>query len=344
MLCAKSLNLSLYSPCNMLTMYPNKIFADKISAALESGVFPEQPENLYAPITYILSLSGKRIRPLLVLLGADLFGISRIEDALPASVAIEYFHNFSLLHDDIMDKAPLRRGQQTVHQKWNENIAILSGDALLVKAYEQLSLCPSAHIPELLRLFNRVALEVCEGQQLDMDFEEMNGITQEQYIHMIRLKTSVLLGGALEMGAVLADAPSEDRQRLYEFGVNLGIAFQLQDDILDAFGDPDTFGKQVGGDIIVNKKTILHILLQQSLRDDDKILFEQLLNMSEQEASYKVAQMKQLYEQYAIKATADELKQAYTQKAFANLEAIQVAPERKADLIELANSLMYRVR
>lgn len=320
------------------------MFADKISAALENGVLPEQPENLYAPITYILSLSGKRIRPLLVLLGADLFGMSKIDDALPASVAIEYFHNFSLLHDDIMDKAPLRRGKQTVHHKWNENIAILSGDALLVKAYEQLSLCPTAHVPELLRVFNRVALEVCEGQQLDMDFEEINGITQEQYIHMIRLKTSVLLGGALEMGAILAGAPSDDRQRLYDFGVNLGIAFQLQDDILDAFGDPETFGKQIGGDIIVNKKTILHILLQQSLQTEDREQFDRLLTMPEPEAKHKVDAMKQLYKRYAIQDAADKLKQSYTQQAFANLEAIQVMEDRKADLIALANRLMHRER
>lgn len=325
-------------------MYPNKLFADKISAALDEGVFPEQPENLYAPITYILSLSGKRIRPLLVLLGADLFGISRVEDALPASVAIEYFHNFSLLHDDIMDKAPLRRGKQTVHQKWNENIAILSGDALLVKAYEQLTLCSEKHIPELLRIFNRVALEVCEGQQLDMDFEEMDGITQEQYIHMIRLKTSVLLGGALEMGAILADASLKDRQLIYDFGVNLGIAFQLQDDILDAFGDPKTFGKQVGGDIIVNKKTILHILLEQSLQGEDKTCFQQLLTLPEVEADRKVESMKQLYERYTIKAAADRLKQAYTQKAYANLEAIQVEQEQKSQLFDLADRLMHRVR
>lgn len=325
-------------------MYPNKLFADKISAALDNGVFPEQPENLYAPIRYILSLSGKRIRPLLVLLGADLFSISDIEEALPASVAVEYFHNFSLLHDDIMDKAPLRRGKQTVHQKWNENIAILSGDALLVKAYKQLSLCPAVHIPELLRVFNRVALEVCEGQQLDMDFEEMDGVTQEQYIQMIRLKTSVLLGGALEMGAILAEASLEDRRRIYDFGVNLGIAFQLQDDILDAFGDPATFGKQVGGDIIVNKKTVLHILLQQSVQDEDKVHFQQLLTMSEEEAGSKVDAMKQLYGRYGILDAANELKQTYTQKAYANLEAIQVAPEQKSELISLADRLMHRVR
>src|SRR5690606_38318253 len=246
-------------------MYVNEIYAEKISERLARRDLPKSPENLYAPIDYILNLSGKRIRPLLVLLGADLFGLENMEHALPASVAIEYFHNFSLIHDDIKDKAPLRRGQQTVHQKWNDNVAILTGDALLVKAYEQLAQCPPHLIPELLRVFNRVALEVCEGQQLDMDFEELDHIRKEEYIEMIRLKTLVLIGGALEMGAVIAEASIENRTKLYNFGVHLGIAFQLQDDILDAFGSTEAFGKQIGGDIIVNKKTILHILLRDNL-------------------------------------------------------------------------------
>ncbi|HMR19855.1 MAG TPA: polyprenyl synthetase family protein [Sphingobacterium sp.] len=325
-------------------MKPNRLFAEKIDAALENGKFPEQPENLYTPITYILSLSGKRIRPLLVLLGADLFGIERIEDALPASVAIEYFHNFSLIHDDIMDKAPLRRGQETVHQKWNESIAILSGDALLVKAYEQLSRCPARHIPELLRVFNKVALEVCEGQQLDMDFETLNGIQQGEYVDMIRSKTSVLLGGALEMGAILAGASVENRRRLYDFGVNLGIAFQLQDDILDAFGDPGTFGKQVGGDIIVNKKTILHILLREAVQDNDQELFQRILSLSESASEEKIEAMKLLYEKYGIQEKADALKQEYTVLAYQWLKEIDVDYERKSELFELANRLMNRRR
>jgi geranylgeranyl diphosphate synthase type II len=278
------------------------------------------------------------------LLGADLFDIARIGDALPASVAIEYFHNFSLIHDDIMDKAPLRRGKATVHQKWNDSIAILSGDALLVKAYEQLANCPVQYIPELLRVFNRVALEVCEGQQFDMDFEDMEGIQQEEYIRMIRLKTSVLLGGALEMGAVLADASLENRNRLYDFGVNLGIAFQLQDDILDAFGDSNTFGKQIGGDIIVNKKTILHILLRENVQGDDQGLFQEILSLGAEESIGKINAMKALYEKYAISGKAQALKQEYMERAYQRLEEIEVVDDRKTSLFALANQLMNRVR
>ncbi len=325
-------------------MYVNRIFAEKIGEELESRILPHHPENLYAPIGYMLNLSGKRIRPLLVLLGADLFGIDSIDDALPASVAIEYFHNFSLIHDDIMDKAPLRRGQQTIHQKWNDNVAILSGDALLIKAYEQLSRCPALFVPDLLRIFNRVALEVCEGQQLDMDFETSDTIGQEEYINMIRLKTSVLLGGALEMGAVLAGASAENRLQLYDFGVNLGIAFQLQDDILDAFGDPVTFGKQVGGDIIANKKTILYILLGEAIRREDEANFAELLSLGEVDARQKIAGIITLYEKYAIQQKADTLKQHYTALAYKSLEAINIDHQRKTELYELANQLMKRVR
>ncbi len=323
-------------------MYVNEIYAEKISERLANRDLPKSPENLYAPIDYILNLSGKRIRPLLVLLGADLFDVRNMEDVLPASLAIEYFHNFSLIHDDIMDKAPLRRGQQTIHQKWNDNVAILSGDALLIKAYEQLAQCPPHRIPELLRVFNRVALEVCEGQQLDMDFEELDHIRKEEYIEMIRLKTSVLIGGALEMGAVIAEGSCEDRAKIYNFGVHLGIAFQLQDDILDAFGDPEAFGKQVGGDIIVNKKTILHILLRDALRGDDKQAFKALLTFGEKEANRKIVEMKNLYVKYAVKEKADAIKQHYTRLAYSNLDAIDVLPSRKTALYELADRLMHR--
>jgi len=323
-------------------MYVNEIYAEKISERLARRDLPKSPENLYAPIDYILNLSGKRIRPLLVLLGADLFGLENMEHALPASVAIEYFHNFSLIHDDIMDKAPLRRGQQTIHQKWNDNVAILSGDALLVKAYEQLAQCPPHLIPELLRVFNRVALEVCEGQQLDMDFEELDHIRKEEYIEMIRLKTSVLIGGALEMGAVIAEASIENRAKLYNFGVHLGIAFQLQDDILDAFGSMEAFGKQIGGDIIVNKKTILHILLRDNLQEEDRSYFKNLLDLGEKEADRKIAEMKSLYMKYAIQQRADEIKQRYTQLAYSNLDAVEVVAARKVALYELADRLMHR--
>ena len=323
-------------------MYAEELFAEKISERLANRDLPKYPENLYAPIDYILNLSGKRIRPLLVLLGADLFGADNLDDAMPASLAIEYFHNFSLIHDDIMDKAPLRRGKQTIHQKWNDSVAILSGDALLVKAYEQLAQCPTHLIPDLLRVFNRIALEVCEGQQLDMDFEELDHIQEKEYIQMIRLKTSVLLGGALEMGAIIAGATREERERVYNFGVNLGIAFQLQDDILDAFGEVESFGKQIGGDIIVNKKTILHILLRDALQAEDNLYFRQLLELKDNETDQKIVAMKDLYTRYAIREKADSIKQHYTQSAYRNLEEVQVDSSRKTALFKLADKLMHR--
>ncbi len=326
-------------------MFGNPIFTEIIDKALEKVEFPASPENLYDPIRYILSLAGKRIRPQLVFLGADIFGYTDYENVLPASKAIEFFHNFSLIHDDIMDRAPLRRGKSTVHQKWNDNVAILSGDALLVKAYQELAQCPHDVVPSLLISFNKVALEVCEGQQMDMDFESRDDVFQEEYIEMIRLKTSVLLGGALEMGAIIANASAENRQRIYEFGVNLGIAFQLQDDILDAFGDPVTFGKQVGGDILVNKKTILHILLKKTISESDTAVFSNLLELDAYSFSKdKVEGMLSLYEKYDVLKQANLLKEEYTKLAYANLEKIEVFQENKSQLYALADQLMGRSR
>lgn len=325
-------------------MFGNPIYSEKISNEIAGINLPAHPENLYQPISYILGLAGKRIRPQLVLLGAELFGHQDLDQVLPAAVAVEYFHNFSLIHDDIMDKAPLRRGKKTVHQEWNDNIAILSGDALLVKSYEQIAKCPTQYVSELLKTFNKVALEVCEGQQYDMDFEERADVDQEEYINMIRLKTSVLLGGALELGAIIANASAINREKLYNFGVDLGIAFQLQDDILDAFGDPLTFGKQVGGDIIVNKKTILHILLRNSLDAEDLLTFNQILNLTENEADRKVAEMKNLYAKYEILLKASALKEKYTSSAYTLLAEIAVEEDSKASLYTLADTLMNRVR
>ncbi|MBE8713694.1 polyprenyl synthetase family protein [Sphingobacterium hungaricum] len=323
-------------------MVKNAIFPTLIHQALEDVNFPAQPSNLYDPIRYILSLSGKRIRPMLVLLGADLFGYKDYEKLLPASLAIEYFHNFSLIHDDIMDNAPLRRGQNTVHQEWNSSVAILSGDALLVKAYEELANCPVDKIPSLLKTFNQVALEVCEGQQLDMDFETRERVSREEYIEMIRQKTSVLLGGALKLGAIIAAAKEDDIERIYNFGVNLGIAFQLQDDILDVYGDPNTFGKQVGGDILADKKTILNVLLQQHLKDVDKQTYQSLVSSTESVPEEKIAQVKELYAKYQIKELADELKEHFTDLAYKDLDSIQIEESGKKDLSELANSLLVR--
>lgn len=323
-------------------MFGNPYYAEKISNALENIELPTTPKNLYEPILYILSLSGKRVRPQLVFMGAHLFGHDDVDTVLPASVAIEYFHNFSLMHDDIMDKAPLRRGKQTVHQVWNDNVAILSGDALLVKSYEELAKCPITVVPELIKTFNRVALEVCEGQQHDMDFEQRNDVSEEEYINMIRLKTSVLLGGALELGAIIAGANAADRLKLYDFGVNLGIAFQLQDDILDTFGDPETFGKQVGGDIIVNKKTILHILLKKALLSEDEAEFNAILELEESACEEKVRRMIELYNKYKILEQANTLKGRYSTKSLTSLQDINVNDTQKEDLLLLSNSLLNR--
>jgi len=325
-------------------MITSTTLSQRVQDALASAIFPENPANMYDPIRYILTLKGKQIRPVLVLMGAELFGIQNIEHAIPASLAIEYFHNFSLIHDDIMDKAPLRRGRQTVHEKWNDNVAILSGDGLLVKAYEQLARCPKAHLSELLTTFNKVATEVCEGQQLDMDFESLASVTDEQYIHMITLKTSVLLGGALKLGAIIADAPVAQQQLIYDFGVYVGVAFQLQDDILDVYGDPETFGKQVGGDIMSNKKTFLLIKLLENANDEDVRSIQHLIASDMQQVPNKVQLMKDLYAKYNIKALANEKKAQFTSLAFDTLAKIDVSEDRKQQLYHLAGELLNRIR
>lgn len=317
-------------------------YSSTIANTIKEAQFPASPENLYTPIEYILGLSGKRIRPVLVLLGSEVFGKPDNTDAIPAALAIEYFHNFSLIHDDIMDKAPLRRGSPTVHKKWNDSIAILSGDTLLVKAYEELAKCPVETIKPLLATFNQVALEVCEGQQKDMDFETEYRVSEEEYIAMIRAKTSVLLGGALKMGAIIAGADVNQQHLIYEFGVNLGIAFQLQDDILDVYGDPKDFGKQVGGDILSDKKTILRVKLQELANDADAKLIEEIADDAHTES--KIVKMKALYKKYGVYDLAIRLKEAYSAAAFDNLAAIQVSESNKQNLLGLGRALMVRTR
>lgn len=310
--------------------------------SIKNSQFPNQPSNLYDPIRYFLSLGGKRIRPTLTLMAAEMFGIGEIKDALSAAKSIEYFHNFSLVHDDVMDKAPLRRGKQTVHEKWDINVAILSGDGLLVKGYQELANCPPLYIPELLKTFNRVAMQVCEGQQLDMDYEHADSISMSQYLEMIKLKTSVLLGGALQMGAILAGASLQDQKLIYEFGENIGIAFQLQDDVLDAYGNPETFGKQVGGDILINKKTYLLVRLLEIVEKEDKPALDLLLASTLADNPNKIAGVLHLYQKYAIKSSADELKDSYTKQAFERLSAINIPNDKKEALITLSNQLLIR--
>ena len=327
---------------HFLSMFQKLVHAQAFQQYLANTDFPDRPQHLYDPIRYILSLSGKRIRPLLVLMGAELFDEAAVEAALPASAAIEFFHNFSLVHDDIMDLAPLRRGEPTVHEKWNTPIAILSGDALLVKAYEQLAKSPVAQLPALLNIFNQTSLAVCEGQQYDMDFEARTQVTETEYIDMIRLKTSVLLGCALQMGAIIAGADKQAQTLLYEFGVNLGVAFQLQDDILDVYGDPKTFGKQVGGDILSNKKTILFVKLQELVSDADRLELAGLLTQTLATEPAKVDKMKSLYAKYDIQALAEYQKEKFTAIAYEKLTCIPVDNAKKEALFALADALMHR--
>jgi geranylgeranyl diphosphate synthase type II len=300
--------------------------------------FRATPTNLYDPLRYFMGLGGKRVRPLLTLMASELFGTPK-ENVVYAALAIEFFHNFSLIHDDIMDEAPLRRGKVTVHEKWNTNSAILSGDVLLVNAYQQLSLSPSEYFKEVIDIFNKVAVEVCEGQQLDMDFETLNidAVTIDEYIEMIRLKTSVLLGGALKIGAVLAGADKKNAQFIYDFGENLGVAFQIQDDILDLYGDPVKFGKQIGGDIISNKKTFLVL---GAVNRGKKNEIESILSI--QDKKLKVAEASKAIQEWGVLEEVKIIKQNYFQKAMNSLNEIQVDEDKKLNLRALANQLIDR--
>lgn len=301
--------------------------------------FPEEPKNLYDPLRYFLTLGGKRTRPTLTLLGCGLFGQPGIK-AINAAVAVELFHNFTLIHDDIMDDAPLRRGKSTVHEKWNSNIGILSGDVLFVEAYKQLARHEADVLPRLLSIFSRTAKEVCEGQQMDMDFENRNDVSIEEYIEMIRLKTSVLLGAALEMGAVIAKADSKDVEKVYEFGMNVGLAFQLQDDILDLYADPEKFGKQVGGDILSNKKTYLLIKAQELANGEQQKQLEDILE--NQKGEDKVSNARTLFDELGVKKAAQTRMDAYYQKAKESMNQIDVPDENKSSLLEVAEVLMNR--
>jgi geranylgeranyl diphosphate synthase, type II len=300
--------------------------------------FPAAPASLYEPGEYFLSIGGKRIRPILCVLGNELFS-DITEDAWSLATAIELFHNFTLIHDDMMDAAALRRGMQTVHTKYGDNTALLTGDVMLIRAYEKLQTIHPAYLPKILSLFNTTAREVCEGQQLDMDFEKMPSVTLDAYIHMITLKTSVLLAASLEMGAILGGATPGNCKHLYEFGKNLGIAFQIQDDYLDAFGDPEKFGKEVGGDIRQNKKTFLLLHALEVATPDQRAKLDTLLASNGPE---KVPQVMDIFKACNVDAWAIELKEKYLQMALANLEDIAVTSTRKIALLSLANYLMQR--
>ena len=301
--------------------------------------FPLTPSNLYDPLRYFMQLGGKRMRPILTLLGTELFGEKK-EKAINAALSVETFHNFSLIHDDIMDEAPLRRNQATVHHKWNQNIAILSGDVLFVKAFQLLAKHEPHQLANLLELFNKTAIEVCEGQQMDMDFETRSDVTIEEYIEMIRLKTSVLLGCALEMGAIVANASQSDKKLLYTFGQHIGIAFQIQDDILDLYADPEKFGKQVGGDVISNKKTLLNLKAIELASSAQK---EQLTQLSlSVDFDNKIKVTTEIYNAIGARAACEVVMQKHYEIALKALDAIEVTANQKIPLIKLAESLMQR--
>jgi geranylgeranyl diphosphate synthase type II len=308
---------------------------------LERKISTKEPTTLYAPITYILGLGGKRLRPVLTLMTTDLFGAD-FKRAMDAALAIEVFHNFSLIHDDIMDAAPLRRGQQTVHEKWDLNTGILSGDAMLILAYQFFETYGNETFRELAQLFSKTALEVCEGQQYDVDFETRDEVTIPEYLQMIEYKTAVLVAAAMKMGGIIAGASLQDQNFIYEFGKNLGIAFQLQDDYLDAFGDPETFGKQVGGDIIENKKTILYLLALQLGNDEEQKQIFDLYSIQPQDPAEKVNTVKGIFlSTGSEKCTKLEI-QNYTQKALDVLSRLNLSEEKKTVLREFGQVLMRR--
>ncbi len=298
--------------------------------------FPSEPKKLYDPLRYIMTLGGKRIRPTLVILAYKMFK-NDVQKVVNQALAIESFHNFTLIHDDIMDKAPLRRGKETVHTKWNLNVGILSGDALLIKSYQQLLKgLSSEHIVPVMDLFNTTAIEVCEGQQYDMDFEESEDVTVHDYVKMITLKTAVLLGAALKLGAIIGDASEEDKYHIYEFGKNIGISFQIQDDILDVYAAAD-FGKQVGGDIIENKKTFL---LLKAFELGDKNELDNLLTLEDN--SLKVEKVTDFYNRFNVKKIAEDVMDEFYDKAIVHLNKVSVHNKSKQALAEIAKYLMNR--
>lgn len=313
-----------------LSAYFNKNF--------ETAHFPDSPASLYEPGEYFLQIGGKRIRPVMCLLGNELFSDIH-KDAYQAALAIELFHNFTLVHDDIMDEASLRRGMPTVHTKYDTNTALLVGDVMLIRAYEFLQHLQPSYLPKILKIFNQTAREVCEGQQLDMDFSKMLEVTMDQYIHMITLKTSVLLAASLEIGAIIGGASENNCHHLYEFGKKIGIAFQIQDDYLDAFGNAADFGKEVGGDIKQNKKTFLLLHALSVANPEQRKELDTLLATNNED---KVEKVLAIFNACGVAKWAEDLKAKYMQEAFEHLEAIAVVNARKQPLKDLANYLMNR--
>lgn len=316
-------------------------FVQALNEEFSQQTYGERPVELYEPIRYLMSLGGKRLRPLMTLMSTALFTDDWQKAVKPAS-AVEVFHNFTLMHDDIMDKAPLRRGKVTVHEKWNENIAILSGDVMLVQAYELLMFVDDDKFKKALKRFNRTAAEVCEGQQLDMNFENRENVSEEEYLEMIKLKTSVLLGFALELGGIIGGASDKSCDLLYEIGLNVGLGFQLKDDLLDVYGDPEKFGKQVGGDIISNKKTFMLIEALEKAEGETALELNKWLSLKEFDSAEKVKAVTAIYDTLGIRQVAENKINAYFDKAFEALNILKVDEERKAVLRSFAETLIDR--
>jgi geranylgeranyl diphosphate synthase, type II len=312
----------------------------EIESGLRAIHYPKSPANLYDPIAYILSLGGKRLRPYLLMLVAEGYGAKR-ELAINPALAIEIFHNFTLVHDDIMDNAPLRRGNETVHEKWDENVAVLSGDTMMVKAYQHvIKNVPAEMLHEVLEVFNTTSIKVCEGQQMDMDFEELDKVSIDSYIHMIRYKTAELLGGAMRIGAILGEASEEQKDSVYQFAIEVGLAFQLMDDLLDVYADQAKFGKQVGGDIIENKKTYLYLQLEKKISLEDNAAWDKL--KVEPDNDKKVDGVKFLYNKYGVDADTKKLIQEYYTKGLTTLEGLTVRDSYKSELKKFADQLQSR--
>lgn len=302
-----------------------------------------EPKGLYAPIAYTMAAGGKRVRPQLAMIACGIFG-GKEEEVAPAAMALEVFHNFTLLHDDVMDKAEVRRGRPTVHIQWNENTAILSGDQMMIEAYKLLAEVPEDKLPKVLRLFNKMATEICEGQQYDVDFESQDNVSIEAYLHMIRLKTSVLLATALQIGAYMAGADEQQQDALYQFGINVGLAFQIQDDILDVWGDPATFGKAVGGDISCNKKTFVYLEAMRLLgekQETEKNALQYWYSQVLDDNAEKIANVKALFDQLNVRSACEAVVEDYTQKA---LQILENLPQNTAteQLRNLADKLNVR--
>ena len=312
-----------------------------INEYLDNLPYERKPAGLYDPIKYVLSIGGKRIRPTLMLLAYNLYKEDP-ERILSSAVALETYHNYTLLHDDLMDNASMRRGQPTVHKKWDANTAILSGDSMLVLAYERMAKCPVEKLKPVLDLFTETALEIGEGQQYDMDFETRNDVREEEYIEMIRLKTSVLLACATKMGAILANAPQEDADNLYKFGEQMGLAFQLQDDYLDVYGDPEVFGKAIGGDILCNKKTYMLINAFNLANDEQRKRLQQWVNAENPDPRQKIEAVTQIYNEIGISQLAEQKIKHYFNESRKYLEAINLPKERKLELEAYTDKMMKR--